>query len=102
MRACKRTYNYNKQRLQYLLYVNYWFGISSGARQELRNDYLYAQTEIQWACNGLLKFLLAKQACSAYWVNPLISDVCITVSVLDTAYKVDLTFLIVRLSRFQF
>ena len=30
--------------------------------------------------------------------NPQILDVCITVSVLDTAYKFDLTFLIVRLN----
>ena len=34
--------------------------------------------------------------------NPLILDVRIAVSVLDTAYKVDLTFLLVSLSRFQF
>ena len=34
--------------------------------------------------------------------NPLIPDVRITVSKLDTTCKVDLTFLVVRLSRFQF
>jgi len=34
--------------------------------------------------------------------NPLIPDVRITVSVLDMPYKMDLTFLVVRLSRFQF
>ena len=34
--------------------------------------------------------------------NPLIPGIRITVSVRDTTYKVDLTFLIVRLSRFQF
>ena len=34
--------------------------------------------------------------------NPLILDVCITVSVLDTVYKIDLISLLVRLSQFQF
>jgi len=34
--------------------------------------------------------------------NPLIPDVRIIVLMLDTAYKIDLTFLVVRLSRFQF
>ena len=34
--------------------------------------------------------------------NPLLPDVRITVSVRDTTYNVDLTFLVVRLSRFQF
>ena len=35
------------------------------------------------------------------WCNPLTLDVCITILVLDTAYKVDLTILVVRLSQFQ-
>ena len=39
--------------------------------------------------------ILVKEYC-----NPLIPDVRITVSKLDTTYKIDLTFLIVRLNRF--
>ena len=34
--------------------------------------------------------------------NPPILDVRITISVLDTAYKIDFTFLVVRLNQFQF
>ena len=34
--------------------------------------------------------------------NPPLPDVRITVSVLDTVYKIGLSFLVVRLSRFQF
>ena len=40
--------------------------------------------------------------CKGEKCNPLILDVRITVSVLDTAYKIDLTFLIVRLSWLKF
>ena len=46
-------------------------------------------------CEGINLFAVGK-------CNPLILPVRIIVSVLDTAYKVDLTFLILRLSRFQF
>ena len=37
-----------------------------------------------------------------YLCNPLIPGVRITVSVRDTTYHIDVTFLVVRLSRFQF
>ena len=53
-------------------------------------------------CHGIIILHDFKDPFLHNQCNPLIPGVRITVSKLDTTYKIDLTFLIVRLSRFQF